>query len=184
MMIKLITALFITAIALSAAYAQNSEGIEFFGIELGSGWQSISNQHPEAELSSHFRHMIKYDAPFKIYTIQIRNSGYPFVTNAEVSVYQDVIAHTSFRFTAPSEKEYFTLQSELFNKPFIYLTPPINHASHQFNSFFFTNRPQPDVAGSLSYEHEYNVVQLEVGYDFYQELELKWLIGPDIELEE
>ena len=171
----ILTALFIFAAVLTAALAQSNEVMDFLGIEIGSDWQSVSNQHPEAELADWFLHTVKYDAPFKIYTIQINNSEYPFATNAELAVYQDIIAYTTFRFSVPSEKEYFELRSSLITNPLNYLSAPLNTGSFQYDSCIHTNRTRP-IEVILTYDGEDKAVQLQAGFADYNEVESQWRI--------
>jgi len=178
----LITALFIISAGLPATLAQSNQSMDFLGIEIGADWQSVSNQYPEAKLSNFFLHMVKYDAPFKLYSIQVNNSEHPTFTNAEVSVYQDTVVHADFRFLVPNKVDFSRIKEKILKGATYYPCITYDSALSEHQPFQFTNFPRR-IVGSLSYDGKEKAVQMDVGFDDYQAIESPWLIEPDYETE-
>ena len=156
--------------------AETTKG--FFGIEIGSPWQSISNQYPNATLSDWYLHMVRHDAPFKVYTIQISSTEFPYVTNADVSVYQDTVTSAVFRFPVSSEKQYLDIKSMVLVGAFLY-PPATPNETDEVLEFAFTNFTRA-ITGTISYDATEHGAQLNVGFDDYSSIEPNWYTEPDI----
>ena len=123
-------------------------------------------------------HVVRHDAPFIVYAIQISSAAYPYVTNADVSVYQDIVTRAIFRFPVSGETQYLDIKSTVLAGATLY-PPATPNETDEVLVFAFTNLTRA-ITGTISYDATEHGAQLDVGFEDYSPIEPNWYIEPDI----